>query len=237
MNISDYIWNAETYPAFLEYLQSLGEEDYKKFNSNIIPDTPHAYGIRVPALRRMAKEILKGSWKDYLQVEKGDFHEEVILEGLVMAGAKCGYTEMLGYMQAFSEKIYNWAICDTVSFKGIPKYKDQFLQDADWFIDHKNPWAVRMGFNALMSFYLTDEYIDAVLERVARIDSPHYYVQMVQAWLVATAFAKCRTKTLAFLEQEPMNPETTNKAVRKIRESLRVSQADKELVLQFKRGL
>jgi 3-methyladenine DNA glycosylase AlkD len=235
MDLTSYPWNNETYPAFLAYLQSLGEEDYKKFNSNIIPDTPHAFGIRVTALRRAAKEILKGSWRDYLQVEKGDFHEEVILEGLVMAGAKCGYGEMLGYMQAFSGKIYNWAICDTVSFKGIQKNKEQWGEDADWFIDNENPWAVRMGFNALMSFYLTGEYIDAVLDRVARVDSPHYYVQMVQAWLVATAFAKCRAQTLAFLERAPMNAETTNKAVRKIRESLRVSKADKDMVLRFKR--
>lgn len=235
MDFSNYVWTEKSYPAFLEYLQSLGEEDYKKFNNNIIPDTPRAFGIRVPALRRLAKEILKGDWTAYIRLNKGDFHEEVILEGLVMAGAKCGYDEMLEYMKTFSKKIYNWAICDTVSFKGIQKHRKQFLQDVDWFINSENPWAVRMGFNVLMSFYLTDEYIDEVLGRVERIDSPHYYVQMVQAWLVATAFAKCREQTLKFLERAPMNPETTNKTVRKIRESLRISKADKDMVLRFKK--
>lgn len=234
MDLSAYVWTKDTYPAFLAYLQSLGEDAYKKFNSNIIPDTPNAYGIRIPILRRLAREVLRGDWRAYLRLEKGDAHEEVILAGLVMAGAKCGYGEMLGYMHTFSGMIYNWAICDTVSFKGIQKHKDQFLQDVDWFIDNENPWAVRMGFLALMSFYLTDEYIGAVLERAARVDSSHYYVQMIQAWLVATALAKCRAQTLAFLEASPMNPETTNKTIQKIRESRRISKADQDLVLKFK---
>ena len=86
-----------------------------------------------------------------------------------------------------------------------------------------------------MAFYLDDAYIDTVLEKVERIDSDFYYVQMMQAWLLATAFAKCRPQTLAFLERGPMNAVTTNMAVRKIRESLRISKEDKELALQFKK--
>ena len=57
----------------------------------------------------------------------------------------------------------------------------------------------------------------------------------MQGWLVATAAAKCRDKTMKFLESNDLNATTQNMAVRKIRESLRISKEDKELVLQFKK--
>ena len=87
----------------------------------------------------------------------------------------------------------------------------------------------------VMEFYLTDEYIDKVLSYVNSVNSDFYYVQMMQGWLVATAAAKCRDKTMKFLESNDLNATTQNMAVRKIRESLRISKEDKELVLQFKK--
>ena len=109
------------------------------------------------------------------------------------------------------------------------------FDDVEYFIYNENPWIVRFGFNCLMEFYLTDEYIDKVLSYVNSVNSDFYYVQMMQGWLVATAAAKCRDKAMKFLESNDLNATTQNMAVRKIRESLRISKEDKELVLQFKK--
>ena len=117
----------------------------------------------------------------------------------------------------------------------MKKYLDEFLNDVEYFIYNENPWIVRFGFNCLMEFYLTDEYIDKVLSYVNSVNSDFYYVQMMQGWLVATAAAKCRDKTMKFLESNDLNATTQNMAVRKIRESLRISKEDKELVLKFKK--
>ena len=58
---------------------------------------------------------------------------------------------------------------------------------------------------------------------------------MMQGWLVATAAAKCRDKTFAFLADNDLNDATQNMAVRKIRESNRISKEDKDLAVKFKR--
>ena len=60
-------------------------------------------------------------------------------------------------------------------------------------------------------------------------------MQMMQGWLIATAAAKCRDKTFAFLENNALNAVTQNMAVRKIRESNRISKEDKEKAKQFKK--
>ena len=220
-------WNDKAYEQFRHYLNELSEEDYKAFNSKLIPDTTLAYGIRIPKLRQIAKEILKGDYISYLALPKTSYHEEVIIEGLVMAGAKCDYAQMLNYMKIYSAKIYNWAINDTVVFKGIKKYMPQFINDVDWFMFNENPWAKRFGYLHLMSLFLTDEYIDDVLKKVDAVNSDFYYVQMMQAWLLATAVAKVRDKTLDYLESCSLNETTFKMTVKKAKESFRVSDEDK----------
>lgn len=235
MELNRSSWTQQDYEDYINYLQELGEESYKEFNGRLIPDTPHAYGIRIPAVRKTAKEILKGNYDEFIACKKGDYHEEIIIEGLVLSGIKCGYCQLLENMKYFAGKIYNWAICDTVSFKGLKNYPDEFLEDADYFIYNKNPWVQRFGFSCLMEFYLNDKYIDRVLEYVNSVNSDFYYVEMMQAWLVATAAAKQRDKTIAFLENNSLNDFTHNKAIQKMRESSRISKEDKEYVSGLRR--
>lgn len=236
MELTRQHWTSRDYAAFMEYLHTLGDENYKVFNQKIIPDTENAVGIRIPALRAIAKQIAKGNAAEFIACPKGNVHEELIIEGLVLTNVKCSYEELLSSMKYFSEKIYNWAICDTVSFKQLKKHLEPFIEDVRSFIESPNPWVQRFGFGCLLQFYLSEPYINQVLSYVRQIDSSFYYVQMMQAWLLATAFTKCREQTLAFLESTPppVNAVTMNMTVQKIRDSLRVSKEDKQLVLKFK---
>ncbi len=229
-------WTKDDYIDFIAYLEGLSEACYKEFNQKIIPDTPLFYGIRVPEIRRISKEILKGNFKDFLDLKKREYHEEIVIEGLVAAGIKEDYADMLKRMKAFSQKIYNWAICDTVSFKGVKNFRKEFLKDSVWFYKNKNPWIVRFGLKNLMDFYLDSEYINEVLKITKSVKSDFYYVEMAEAWLLTTAFARCREETLKALEDGGFSDNVYNMTVRKIRDSFRISEEDKELVLKFKKS-
>ncbi len=235
MELTREHWTQADYETFVEYLKTLADSKYKEFSDGLVPGTEFSFGIRVPVLRSTAKEISKGNYAEFLECKKGNYREEIMLEGLVMSLIKCDYPEMLGMMKVYADKITSWETCDIVSFKGLKKYLPEFFNDVEYFIYNENPWVVRYGFGVLMEFYLTDEYIDRVLEYVNSVNSDFYYVQMMQGWLVATAAAKCRDKTMAFLADNNLNSVTQNMAVRKIRESNRISPEDKELVKQFKK--
>lgn len=228
-------WTKKDYNDFVEYLKSLADKQYKNFADSLVPGMNLSLGIRVPILRKTAKEIAKGNYYEFLACKKGAYREEIMLEGLVMSLIKCDYPQMLDYIKTYADKITSWETCDIVSFKSIKKHLDEFFNDIEYFIYNKNPWVVRFGFGCLLEFYLTDEYIDAVLKYVDSVDSDFYYVQMMQGWLVATAAAKCRDKTMAYLADNRLNAVTQNMAVRKIRESNRISKEDKEFVKQFKK--
>lgn len=235
MELTKEIWTQSDYDEFAEYLKTLADEKYKKFSDSLVPGGTQSIGIRVPILRQTAKAISKGDYASFLNCKNNAYREEIMIKGLVMSLIKCDYHEMLGYIKQYVPQITSWETCDIVSFKGLKKHLDEFLNDVEYFIYNENPWIVRFGFTCLMEFYLTDEYIDKVLSYVNSVNSDFYYVQMMQGWLVATAAAKCRDKTMKFLESNDLNATTQNMAVRKIRESLRISKEDKELVLQFKK--
>ena len=63
-----------------------------------------------------------------------------------------------------------------------------------------------------------------------------YYVNMACAWLLAECFIKFRNETLHFLEQNTLNDFIVNKGIQKCRDSFRVSDEDKDLLLKFKRN-
>lgn len=223
-------WSKEDYAVLLRHMSSLAEEEYKRFNEKIIPDAKDAYGIRIPALRKLAKEIAKGDFRGFLAVADGDRYEEVMLTGLVMAAAKTDYDEMLAYMKRFAAMITNWAHSDTVIFDGVKKNLERFWVDSDYFITHESPWFVRYGLGHMMKYYLDGEYIAAVLQRTAAVKNDFYYVRMMQAWLYATALAKCREETIEFLKSADIDAETAKMTVGKASDSYRISAEDKALV-------
>ncbi|MFA6885145.1 MAG: DNA alkylation repair protein, partial [Paludibacteraceae bacterium] len=87
----------------------------------------------------------------------------------------------------------------------------------------------------LMSHFLTDNYIDRVLQVLDGLRHDGYYLKMAVAWAVATAFAKYPERTMAFLKCNHLDDDTYNKAIRKMLESYRVSDVDKALLRTMKR--
>ena len=46
-------------------LYHLAEEDYKEFNKKLLPGVENILGIRLPAMRKLAKEIAKDDFRVY----------------------------------------------------------------------------------------------------------------------------------------------------------------------------
>lgn len=70
------------YAALLMRLAELGEEKFRAFNEKLMPGTTGTYGVRIPLLRTMAKEIIKNDAKGFLAVAQDDTHEERMRRGL-----------------------------------------------------------------------------------------------------------------------------------------------------------
>jgi 3-methyladenine DNA glycosylase AlkD len=227
------------YEYILDKLNSLADTEYRQFHSKLLPNVDiELIGVRIPQLRKIAREIIKSDWRVFLtEYKKSNLYEFVMLCGMVTAGAKCDFEEKLGYVTAFVPRINNWAVCDTFcgDLKQVEQRLDVMYSFLQPYLTSDKEYELRFGVVILMQYYINDEYIDKVLAWYGKIRHDGYYVKMAVAWGLSVCFVKYREKTLEFLEHCDLDTFTYNKTIQKIRESYRVSNEDKEMLKGMKR--
>lgn len=222
----------------LKQLFELQDKKYKEFHSSLCPNVDNIIGVRIPELRKLAKQIAKENPKEFIENPvKKQYYEEIMLEGFVIGYMKATLEEKLHYLDNFIPEIDNWAVCDCTAstLKFIDKYKKEVWEYLQKYINSKKEFEKRFAIIILMDYYLTDEYIDKVLEIYNKIDSDQYYVQMGIAWAISVCFVKYREKTRKFLDNNNLSTFTHNKSIQKIIESTRVDKETKEELKKLKK--
>lgn len=229
-------WCERDYQALCGALNDLADEPYRKFHQRLITDNSVVRGVRMPQLRLLAKEIACGEAETLFPFLREDAYEEMMLYGLVLGYQKGDFSRLLENLQGFVPKINNWAVCDctVAGLKAVKGEKERFFAFLQPYIVSKNEYEVRFTVVALMTYYTDPLWIDDALAIYRRIDHPGYYVKMAVAWAVAEAYIKEREKAEVLLKERCLDRETQNKAVQKIRESYRVTAAEKEHVKQMR---
>ena len=212
---------------------------YKDFSSALMPGSRPVIGVRLPILRKMAKDIVKGDWRTFIKDAPEDYFEEVQLKGFVIAYAKATYEEILPFIQEHIPKINDWSLCDSfcTSLKIVEKHREEFLQFLLPYAKQDDEFKQRVVAVMLMDYYLMDDYIDRALEILDALKNEKYYCKMAVAWAIATAWAKQREKTHQYMQDgnNTLDDWTYNKAIQKMLESYRVSTEDKQMLRGMKR--
>ena len=110
----------------LKELFELQDKKYKEFHSSLCPNVDNIIGVRIPELRKLAKQIAKENPKEFIENPvKKQYYEEIMLEGFVIGYMKATLEEKLHYLDNFIPEIDNWAVCDCTAstLKFIDKYK------------------------------------------------------------------------------------------------------------------
>ena len=220
-------------------LEEQVDEKFKEFTSVLIPGSRPILGVRVPVLRKIAKEIAKSDWQTYLKEATEDTYEEVAIKGFVIGDAKEELTVLLPYIEEYIEKINDWSLCDGFcsNLKIVGKHKEDFLRFLLLYGKIDDEYKQRVVAVMLMDYYLTDEYIDMSLEVLDSLKNEKYYCKMAVAWAIATAWAKQREKTFCYMQNgnNTLDDWTYNKAIQKMLESYRISDEDKRMLRTMKR--
>ena len=216
------------------------DEKFKDFTSALIPGARPILGVRVPILRKLSKEIAKGDWQTYLREATENTYEEVAIKGFVIGYAKAELEVLLPYIAEHIEKINDWSLCDGFcsNLKVVEKYRDEFLEFLLPYTKIEDEFKQRVVAVMLMTYYLTDDYIDLSLKTLDSLKNEKYYCKMAVAWAIATAWAKQREKTCFYMQEEnnTLDDWTYNKAIQKMIDSYRVSDVDKVMLRQMKRN-
>lgn len=225
------------YPALLEHIQMLADEPYKDLQIKLVPGTENLFGVRVPKLRALAKQLAKGDWRAYLAGAQDIYYEEIMLRGLVISYAKMEPEEAFKLIAEFVPKINNWGVCDVCcsAFKTAAKDKDRMFAFLQPYLKSDSEFELRFTAVMLMDSFINDEYIDRILGIYDGIHHNGYYVKMAVAWALSVCFVKYPDKTMKLLQENKLDDWTYNKTLQKIVESYRVGDDVKVIIRTMKR--
>lgn len=220
-----------------EKLFELQDKKYQEFHSKLCPNVNDIIGVRIPNLRKLAKQIAKENPKEYLGKVPKEYYEERMLQGFVIGYMKADLEEKLDYLDQFVPVIDNWAVCDccTSTYKFANKYPKEMWRYIQKYLSSNQEFELRFAIIMLMDYYLTEEYIDQVLAIFDSIQNEGYYVKMGIAWAISRAYVKFPQKTMQLLQNNHLDNFTYNKALQKMIESYQIDKETKQILKEMKR--
>ncbi len=220
-----------------EQLQLQCEPNFQQFTARLLPGVDHILGVRLPVLRKMAKQLAQKDWKNYLSSASDDSYEEIMLQGMVLGYATGNLQEKEPFLRAFLPKIDNWSVCDSAcsTIKLAKEQPEEFWDFLMEYLHSPRVYEVRFTLVQMLDYYVTPAYLPRVLNAVDSVTLQEYYVQMAQAWAVSICYREFPELTLPFLNDNHLCDFTYNKALQKITESLKVPKEMKSYIRTLKR--
>lgn len=211
-----------------EYLLSQKDEKYCAFTLPLIPnvDEKTFIGVRLPIIKKYAKELDENTRKAFLVELPHKYHEENLLHALILSNIK-DYDEFIKYVDIFLPYVSNWSTSDTICNKHLEKHKDKLIKEVYKWLKSDELYRVRYAVKCLMSYYLSEDFKEEHIEKVLEVRLEDYYVRMMIAWYLATGLAKNYDQFIKVIESKKFDAFTHNKAIQKAVESYRVSDEHK----------
>ena len=218
-----------------DYLLSHADKGYRDFTLPLIPnvDEKTFIGVRLPILKKYAKELDIKTREDFLSSLPHYYHEENILHAFILSNIK-DYDEFIECVDKFLPYVSNWSVCDTICNKNLNKYKDRLIKEVYRWLKSKEIYRVRYAVKCLMNYYLGDDFNIEHLQKVNEVKLDDYYVKMMVAWYLATGLAKNYDSFIKVIEEKWFDEFTHNKAIQKAVESFRVNDEHKTYLKTLK---
>lgn len=210
--------------------------EYRDFNSKLIPNISKVkiIGVRIPIIRKIAKEIKDNSYiEEFLNELPHKYQEENILHGILLSMYK-DIDILLDELDKFLVYVDNWAITDIISPKIFKKYPDKVYNKIKMWINSGDEYTIRFGIVSLLQFYLDNNFTLDILEIVSKIKSNYFYVNMAIAWFYSFALIKQYDTTIKYFEDKKLDKWIHNKSIQKAIESYRISKERKEYLRKLK---
>lgn len=214
-------------------LQDLG---YKEFHSKLMPTVckDKIIGVRVPQLRKFAKELNKSDLKaDFLNTLPHKYYEEDNLHAFLIEQIK-DFNECISALDNFLLFVDNWATCDMMTPKVLAENPDLLYEKIQEWAKSEHTYTVRFAVVTLMKFFMDERLDKKHLKLLLRIKSNEYYINMAIAWYLATALSSRWDLVIPYIENKKFDKWIHNKAIQKSIESYRITKQQKEYLKTLK---
>ena len=213
-----------SYSEFQTKLASIADDEYRVFSMRGIPSDRPFIGVRIPDIRKLVSIIPPEDVGIFIDTTPITI-EEVLARGLVIA--RLPYEKMLEVFDSQIKYLDNWCTVDifiSALRKTIKHHEEDFFnQKVNNLLKSKNEFAVRAGLVSLLDFYIKEDYLHLIFDRIESLTHrKEYYIKMAIAWLLAECFIKFPEETLSYMNHSSLEKWTFNKTISKICDSYRV---------------
>ncbi len=219
-----------------EKLFALQDLKYKEFHSKLMPTVceDKIIGVRVPQLRKLAKELNKSELKtEFLKAQPHKYYEEDNLHAFLIEQIN-DFDECISALDSFLLFVDNWATCDMMTPKILGKYPDKlYLKIQEW-VKSSHTYTVRFGVVTLMKFFMNERIDENHLKLLLSIKTDEYYINMAIAWYFATALASNWDMVISYIDEQKFDNWVHNKAIQKAVESYRITPEQKAYLKTLK---
>ena len=222
--------------AIRAQLFALQDKEYQIFHSRLMPTLlpETVIGVRVPLLRRLAKQLVDTPEAEtFLQCLPHFYYEENALHAFLLEAVR-DYGTALAATERFLPYVDNWAVCDSFSPKVFAQHKPELLTAIRRWLGSDQVYTVRYGIGMLMRYYLDEQFKPEYPKKVAEVKSDEYYVNMMIAWYLATALAKQWEATIPYIEERRLPEWVHRKTIQKAVESYRITPEQKAYLKSFR---
>ena len=209
-------------------LFKLQDTEYRDFHARLVPnlDKEAIIGVRLPQLRAFAKKI-KPQSAEFLADLPHKYYEENTLHAILISEIS-DFDGCVQKLNDFLPYVDNWATCDSMRPKSFKKNRKKLILHIEKWLKSSHTYTVRFAIGMLMTHFLDEDFDEKYLDKVSKIKSDEYYINMMIAWYFATALAKKWDFALPYIEQKRLPKWVHNKTIQKARESYRITQEQKE---------
>lgn len=235
MNLTKNRWTVSDIPEYLSYLETLSKGKEKaEWEQRIVNTSLPCLAIPSTEIDRIAREIYKGDYISYLDLNIWNNHSATLIYGKILNKIR-DYDTLTRYLVPYSERADNWSTIDCLKFKFSDTTIPKFIELSKSLIHSKHTFSRRLSLIILLKLLSVYDCTDLVFEILDSLYSEsEYYVNMAGAWLLAECMTRYRDKTIEYYKIVKSNTFIVNKSISKCRDSYRVSKEDKEYLLQFR---
>lgn len=209
-----------------ERLEALAEPRFQAFAASLIPGVQNLLGVRLPLLRKLAKEIACHHRELILnEPTPPQSMEECLLRGMLpgYADKSVSCEQRLAEIAQFVPFITNWSICDSccATYKFTRENRPVVWAFLQSYLQSVQEYEARFGLVMLLNHFIQDiNWVEKIIALLPQLPCKGYYAEMAAAWLLSEInFKQPKLVSRLLLEDSAFNPTIRMRTLRKIRES------------------
>lgn len=218
----------------LNLLIKYSEEDYKIFNSSLIPtiDKNSFLGVRIPNIRKIAKQLSLDEKNLFLSEIPHEYFEENILHAILINEIS-DFDKCIYELDKFLPFVDNWSVCDTLKCNVLTLNMNKFYKYIVSCVKSKYVYKVRFAFVMMLKHFINSDYFFECNKLALDYKCDDYYINMSIAWYFSYALIYRYNETIYIFEENLLSKFVHNKSISKACDSYRLSNEIKD----YLRGL